>query len=44
MNSNALRTVETRIREQAADFCASNHVPGFVAGVYHAGEPSKSAS
>jgi CubicO group peptidase (beta-lactamase class C family) len=38
MNSNTLRTVETRIREQAADFCASNHVPGFVAGVYHAGE------
>ncbi|GIH61545.1 hypothetical protein Msi02_23620 [Microbispora siamensis] len=38
MNDNALHTVEARIREQAAAYCASNNVPGFVAGVYHAGE------
>ncbi|KAB8194754.1 serine hydrolase [Nonomuraea phyllanthi] len=38
MNTNALRTVEARIREQAAAFCASGNVPGFVAGVHHAGE------
>ncbi|MFI6316949.1 serine hydrolase domain-containing protein [Nonomuraea sp. NPDC050556] len=35
MNNNALHTVEAHIREQAA---ASTHIPGFVAGVYHAGE------
>ncbi|MFI6604743.1 serine hydrolase domain-containing protein [Nonomuraea sp. NPDC050536] len=38
MNDNALRTVEAQIREQAAAYCESNNVPGFVAGVYHAGE------
>ncbi|MEV5535647.1 serine hydrolase domain-containing protein [Saccharopolyspora shandongensis] len=38
MNNNALSTVEARIREQAAAYCESNNVPGFVAGVYHAGE------
>ncbi|MFC0436234.1 serine hydrolase [Kutzneria buriramensis] len=38
MSNNALSTVEAQIREQAAAYCASNHVPGFVAGVYHAGE------
>lgn len=38
MNTNALCTVEARIREQAAAFCASSDVPGFVAGVHHAGE------
>ncbi|MFG2071243.1 serine hydrolase domain-containing protein [Nonomuraea maritima] len=38
MTNNALRTVEARIREQAAAYCESNNVPGFVAGVYHAGE------
>uniref|UniRef100_UPI003D711173 serine hydrolase domain-containing protein n=1 Tax=Nonomuraea jabiensis TaxID=882448 RepID=UPI003D711173 len=38
MNNNALHTVEAWIREQAAAYCDSNHVPGFVAGVHHAGE------
>ncbi|WP_228769834.1 serine hydrolase domain-containing protein [Actinokineospora alba] len=38
MNDNALRTVEARIREQAAAYCESDNVPGFVAGVYQAGE------
>lgn len=38
MNKNALRTVEAQIHEQAAAYCESNNVPGFVAGVYHAGE------
>jgi CubicO group peptidase (beta-lactamase class C family) len=37
MNNNALHTVEAQIREQAAAYCESNNVPGFVAGVYHAG-------
>ncbi|MGP3921195.1 serine hydrolase domain-containing protein [Nonomuraea sp. 10N515B] len=38
MNNNALHTVEAQIREQVAAYCESNNVPGFVAGVYHAGE------
>ncbi|MEV7238348.1 serine hydrolase domain-containing protein [Streptomyces sp. NPDC051020] len=38
MDNNALSTVEAQIREQAAAYCESNNVPGFVAGVYHAGE------
>lgn len=38
MDNNALHTVEAQIREQAATYCQSNNVPGFVAGVYHAGE------
>jgi CubicO group peptidase (beta-lactamase class C family) len=38
MYNSALHTVETRIREQAVAFCEANHLPGFVAGVYHAGE------
>lgn len=38
MNNNALRTIEAQIREQVAAYCESNNVPGFVAGVYHAGE------
>jgi CubicO group peptidase (beta-lactamase class C family) len=38
MNANALSTVEAQIREQAAAHCEANHLPGFVAGVYHAGE------
>ncbi|GAA2319132.1 hypothetical protein GCM10010149_84710 [Nonomuraea roseoviolacea subsp. roseoviolacea] len=36
--NNALRTAEARIREQIAAHCEANHVPGFVAGVHHAGE------
>ncbi|MGW3348782.1 serine hydrolase domain-containing protein [Nonomuraea rubra] len=38
MNTNKLHIAEARIREQAAAYCAANHVPGFVAGVHHAGE------
>ncbi|MGA5824004.1 serine hydrolase domain-containing protein [Kitasatospora sp. NPDC094028] len=38
MNNNALSAVAAEIREQAAAFCESNHVPGFVAGVHHVGE------
>ena len=38
MNNNALQTVGVQIREQVAGYCESNNVPGFVAGVYHAGE------
>ncbi|MBN6058459.1 beta-lactamase family protein, partial [Nonomuraea sp. RK-328] len=38
MNNNALRTVEAQIRDQAAAYCESDNVPGFVAGVYHGGE------
>ncbi|MET9068499.1 serine hydrolase domain-containing protein [Streptosporangium sandarakinum] len=36
--NNALHTVEARIREQVATYCESGDIPGFVAGVYHAGE------
>ncbi|MFD8912627.1 serine hydrolase domain-containing protein [Streptomyces sp. NPDC059575] len=38
MNNNALHSVEAHIREQAAAYCESNNVPGYVAGVHHAGE------
>ncbi|MEV5742558.1 serine hydrolase domain-containing protein [Microbispora rosea] len=38
MNDNALHTVEAQIREQAAAYCETGNVPGFVAGVHHAGE------
>ena len=38
MNNNALDTVEAQLREQATAYCETNNVPGFVAGVYHAGE------
>ncbi|WP_412544238.1 serine hydrolase domain-containing protein [Longispora sp. K20-0274] len=38
MNTNAPHTVEARIREQVAAFCEANNVPGYVAGVHHAGE------
>ncbi|AQZ69518.1 Beta-lactamase [[Actinomadura] parvosata subsp. kistnae] len=37
MNDNDFRTVEAQLREQSAAYCAANHVPGFVAGVFHAG-------
>jgi CubicO group peptidase (beta-lactamase class C family) len=35
---NAFHIVEAHLRDQAAAYCAANHVPGFVAGVHHAGE------
>ncbi|MFI9401287.1 serine hydrolase domain-containing protein [Nocardia sp. NPDC052316] len=38
MNNNALQIVEAQIREQVAAYCSANRVPGFVAGVYQAGE------
>ncbi|GAA1619100.1 hypothetical protein GCM10009733_014310 [Nonomuraea maheshkhaliensis] len=38
MNTIALHTVETHFREQIAAACESGEVPGFVAGVHHAGE------
>ncbi|WP_197516791.1 MULTISPECIES: serine hydrolase [Nocardia] len=38
MNNNALHTVADRIRPQVAAFCESDQVPGYVAGVCHAGE------
>ncbi|WP_199745827.1 serine hydrolase [Amycolatopsis sp. WAC 04182] len=38
MNDNELRTLEDRMRELVAAFCEANNVPGFVAGVHHAGE------
>jgi CubicO group peptidase (beta-lactamase class C family) len=34
----ALRTVAAYIREQAAAFCESSGVPGYLAGVYHDGD------
>jgi CubicO group peptidase (beta-lactamase class C family) len=33
----ALEAVATHIREQAADYCESSKVPGYLAGVYHDG-------
>ncbi|GAB3898186.1 hypothetical protein GCM10029964_082230 [Kibdelosporangium lantanae] len=38
MTDNALNSIEAHIREQVAAYCGANHVPGFVAGVYQAGE------
>ncbi|MFF5205244.1 serine hydrolase domain-containing protein [Streptosporangium sp. NPDC000396] len=38
MTNNALYTIEAPIREQVAAHCEANGVPGFVTGVYHAGE------
>ncbi|MFK0243466.1 serine hydrolase domain-containing protein [Amycolatopsis azurea] len=38
MNDNELRTFEDRMRELVAAFCEPNNVPGFLAGVHHAGE------
>ncbi|MEV7092033.1 serine hydrolase domain-containing protein [Amycolatopsis sp. NPDC051045] len=38
MTENALHSIEARIREQVAASCEADHVPGFVAGVHHAGE------
>jgi CubicO group peptidase (beta-lactamase class C family) len=37
MTNNALHTLEAQLREQATAYCEANNVPGFVAGVYHAG-------
>ena len=34
----SLEAVATHIREQAAAYCASSKVPGYLAGVYHGGD------
>lgn len=36
--NNALSNIENKIREQVGAYCEENAVPGFLAGVYHAGE------
>ena len=38
MNTTPLHTTATAVRERIAAHCSDNHIPGFVAGVYHAGE------
>ncbi|WP_410641403.1 serine hydrolase domain-containing protein [Amycolatopsis sp. lyj-346] len=38
MTENALHTIEARIRDEIATHCEADHIPGFVAGVHHAGE------
>src|SRR5690242_14851961 len=38
MNDNALHTIADRVRSQVDAFCESDKVPGYVAGVFHAGE------
>ncbi|MGW3959292.1 serine hydrolase domain-containing protein [Amycolatopsis sp. NPDC005003] len=38
MTENALHTVEARIREEIAARCEADRIPGFVAGIHHAGE------
>ncbi|RSN09215.1 serine hydrolase [Nonomuraea sp. WAC 01424] len=38
MSNNALRAVAAQISEQAAAHCEAGDIPGFVAGVHHAGE------
>ncbi|WP_246002627.1 serine hydrolase domain-containing protein [Nocardia tenerifensis] len=35
---NALHTITAQIRDQIIEYCESNQVPGFVTGIYHAGE------
>ncbi|MFD6388720.1 serine hydrolase domain-containing protein [Nocardia sp. NPDC060259] len=37
MTTTALHTLEAQVREQVAAYCETNQVPGFIAGVYHAG-------
>ncbi len=38
MSHSKLSDVATHIREQAAAYCASNKIPGYLAGVYHGGD------
>jgi CubicO group peptidase (beta-lactamase class C family) len=38
MPNDTLSDLATRIREQAAAYCESSNVPGYLAGVYHDGE------
>lgn len=37
-NDSTLHAIEKTLRELVADSCASDHIPGFVAGVHHRGE------
>ncbi|MFI6814195.1 serine hydrolase domain-containing protein [Nonomuraea sp. NPDC050328] len=38
MTNNALHTAATRLQDQIAAGCEANAIPGFAAGLYHAGE------
>src|SRR6516165_5767868 len=38
MSQNTLSDVVTHIREQAAAFCDSTKIPGYLAGIYHDGD------
>ncbi len=38
MSQSPLSDAATHIREQAAAYCASNKIPGYLAGVYHGGD------
>ena len=38
MTESALHTIEARIREEIAARCEADHIPGFVAGLHHAGD------
>jgi CubicO group peptidase (beta-lactamase class C family) len=38
MSQAMLSDVATRIREEAAAYCASSKIPGYLAGVYHEGD------
>lgn len=40
MSQHSLSDVATHLREQAAAYCESNKVPGYLAGVYHDGDQS----
>lgn len=37
MSQSKLSDVSTHIREQAAAYCESSKIPGYLAGVYHDG-------
>src|SRR6266487_1591251 len=38
MSQSPLSDAATHMREQAAAYCASNKIPGYLAGVYHGGD------
>ncbi|HMA38381.1 MAG TPA: serine hydrolase domain-containing protein [Chloroflexia bacterium] len=40
MSSDTLSAVATPIREQVAAYCEAQKIPGYLAGVYHDGEPT----
>ncbi len=43
MSQSPLSDAATHIREQAAAYCASAKIPGYLAGVYHGGEQAVTA-